>query len=131
MNDDLENPSSICFSVYAGGIWEKDILFAEIEESEKLDASKTYPRKLNAKEVMITQKDREFIFLVTDRSAKLSGRTTTSKNPFLDGESPARRENLSGDFQGDREEFQPEETIYDEGINVDFLAHAEAQKEFI
>ena len=42
--------------MFAGLIWEEDILIAEIEEVEKLDASETYPRRLNAKEVMISQK---------------------------------------------------------------------------
>ena len=39
-----------------------------------------------------------------------------------------RRENLSGESQGDWEEFQPEETKDDEGINMDFWDHAEARK---
>ena len=53
------------------GIWEKDILIAEIEELEKLDASETYPRRLNAKEVLITPKIKEFAFPVADGSAKI------------------------------------------------------------
>ena len=40
----------------AGGIWEEKILIAEIEAMEKLDASETCPRRLNAKEVLITPK---------------------------------------------------------------------------
>ena len=52
------------------GIWEEDILTAEIEELEKLDASEICPRRLNAKEVLITQKDGEFVCLVADGSAK-------------------------------------------------------------
>ena len=59
--------------MFARRIWEEDILTAEIEELEKLDASETYPRRLNAKEVLITQKDGEFVFPVADGSAKLSG----------------------------------------------------------
>ena len=41
----------------AGGIGEEDILTAEIEELEKLDASEIILRQLNAKEFLITQKD--------------------------------------------------------------------------
>ena len=59
---------------FARRIGEEDILTAEIEELEKLDASETYPRRLNAKEVLITLKDGEFMFPVADGSAKLSGR---------------------------------------------------------
>ena len=64
-------------------IWEEDIRIAEIEDLEKLDASETYPRRLNAKEVLITQKDREFMFLVADGSAKLSGRDYEFQEPTL------------------------------------------------
>ena len=40
------------------------------------------------------------------------------------------RENLNGESHGDREEFQPEETKDDEGINKDLWVHAQARKEF-
>ena len=43
-------------ALFAGGVREEDILIVEIEELEKLDASKTYPRRLNSKEVMTTPK---------------------------------------------------------------------------
>ena len=45
-------------------IWEEGFLIAEIEELEKLDASETYRRRLNAKEVLTTQKDGESVFPV-------------------------------------------------------------------
>ena len=38
----------------AGRIWNGDILIADL--NEKLDASAIYPRRINAKEVLITQK---------------------------------------------------------------------------
>ena len=44
---------------------------AEIEELEKLDASETYPSKLNAKQVLITQKDEEFVFSCGRRFSKI------------------------------------------------------------
>ena len=40
----------------------------------KLDASEIEPRRINAKEVLISQKGDEFIFPITDGTAKLSGR---------------------------------------------------------
>ena len=46
--------SRICFD--RGRIWEGDILIADIEELEMLDASGKYPRRLNANEVQISQK---------------------------------------------------------------------------
>ena len=81
--------------------WEEIILIAEIEELEELDASEIYPRRLNAKEVLHSE-----------------------------AEIHRKRENLSGESHGDREEFRHEETKDDEGINNDFWAHTEARKEF-
>ena len=80
----------------------ENILTAEIEEQEKLDASEKNPRRLNAKEVLITQIYEEFVFLVADGSAKFSGRDC---------------------------EFQ-EETKKDEGIQEDSWAHPGVRKEF-
>ena len=49
--------------LFAGEIWEEDILIAEIEELEKLDASEIFPRRLNAREVLKTQKMENLYFL--------------------------------------------------------------------
>ena len=73
MNEDSGNPSRTCF--VRGVIWEEDILIAEIEE--------IYPRILNANEVLITQKDGEFVFPVADGSAKSSGRDYEFQEPTL------------------------------------------------
>ena len=85
--------SWICF--YRRRIWEEDILIDEIEELEKLEASETHPRTLNAKEVLITQKDGECVFPVAGGSAKLSGRDYEFQEPTLRRESTVRRENLT------------------------------------
>ena len=73
-------------------ISEEDILIADFEELGKYDASEIYPRRLNAKEVLITQKDGEFVFLVADGLAKLSGRDYEFQEPTLRWESTVRRE---------------------------------------
>ena len=83
----------------AGRIWKGDILIADIEELEKLDASEIYSRRLNAKEVLINQKDGEFVFPVADGSAKLSGRDYEFQEPTLTRESTVRRETLIGEFE--------------------------------
>ena len=67
---------------------------------------------------------------MADGSAKLSGRDYEFQEPTLRRESTVRRESLSGESHGDREEFQPEETKDDEGIKKGLWAHAEARKEF-
>ena len=84
-------------------------LTAEIEELEKLDASETYPRRLNATDVLITPKYGEIYFLRQMIQQNYQEETTNSKNPLWDGKSTVRRENLSGESHGDREEFRPEE----------------------
>ena len=38
------------------GIWKGDIVVADIEESEEMDASELYARKFNAKEVLTPQR---------------------------------------------------------------------------
>ena len=113
-----------------GEFWEENILIAQIEELEKIDASEIYPRRPNAKEVLSTQQNGEFVFLVADGSAKLSGRDYEFQEPTLRREYTVKKENLSGESHGEREEFRPEETKDDEGINKDFWAHAEARKQF-
>ena len=49
------------YALYAGGIWKGDVLIADFEELETMDASEIYPKRLNAKEVIFPQKG-EFIF---------------------------------------------------------------------
>ena len=57
--------------MFACGIWEEDILIADIEELNKVDASEVHPRRLNAKEVLIIPKDGElYIYIVADGAAK-------------------------------------------------------------
>ena len=62
------------YALIAGGIWEGDILIADLEDMEKLDASEIYPRRINAKEVLMSEKGDEFIFPVADGTSNLSGR---------------------------------------------------------
>ena len=68
--------------MYAGGIWKGDILVADLEELERMDASEIYSKRLNAKEV-IFPKEGEFIFPIADGRIKPLGgdqdlRTSTS-----------------------------------------------------
>ena len=46
------------YALIAGRIWKEDILIADLEELEKLDASEIHPRTLNAKEVLISKERR-------------------------------------------------------------------------
>ena len=96
------------YALIAGGIWKEDILITDAEELENLDASEIYFGRLNAKEVLRTPQNGEFVIPVADGSAKLSRRDYEFQEPTLRRESTVKRENLSGESQGDREEFQPE-----------------------
>ena len=63
--------SFLGYELVAGGMWKGDVLIADLEDLEKLDPSNIYPRKINAKEVLIRQKDDEFIFPFADGTAQL------------------------------------------------------------
>ena len=48
--------------LYAGGIWKGDVMVADIEELETVDASEIYSKRLNAKEVIFPKQNGKFIF---------------------------------------------------------------------
>ena len=60
------------YALYAGGIWKGDVLIADLEELETMDASEIYSKRLNAKEV-IFPKQGEFIFPVAYGRIKTPG----------------------------------------------------------
>ena len=60
------------YALYAGGIWKGDVLIADLEELETMDASEIYSKRLNAKEVRIP-KQGEFIFPIADGRIKTLG----------------------------------------------------------
>ena len=95
-------------------------MIAHIEELEKLDTSEIYPRRLNAKEVLITHKDRECVFLVADGSAKLSERDYEFQEPTLRREPTIKRGNPNGESHDEKEEFDSEETKDDAEARKDF-----------
>ena len=86
---------------------------ADIEELENLDASEIYLQRLNAKEVLLTHRKGEFVFPVSDGSAKLSGRDFEFQESTPRREQTVRSEGLSGDSHGEAEESQPTESRYD------------------
>ena len=44
------------YALYAGGIWNCDVLIADLEELETMDTSEIYSKRLNAKEVIFPKK---------------------------------------------------------------------------
>ena len=46
------------YALYAGGIWKGDVVIADLEELETMDASEIYSKRLNAKEVIFSKENR-------------------------------------------------------------------------
>ena len=78
-----------------GRNWKGDILIADIEELEKLDASETFSGRLNASEVLMIQKRRTICpFEWQMVQQHYQEETMNSKNPLGDG-NPPQGERLS------------------------------------
>ena len=71
------------YALYAGGIWKGEIVIADIEELEEMDASELHARRLNAKEVLTPMKGDNFIFPVADGTVKNLWRRSTSETVHL------------------------------------------------
>ena len=103
------------YALYAGRIWKGDVLIADLEELETIDASEIYSKRLNAKEV-IFPKEGEFIFQSQMDESKLLGRdqvlrtTTLVWHRSIQGESNV-------DFLGESEGSlpQPQDSLPDAG----------------
>ena len=103
------------YALYAGRIWKGDVLVADLEELETMDASEIYSKRLNAKEA-IFPKEGEFIFPIADGRIKLLGggqdlRTSTLiRHRSIRGESHV-------DFLGESEGSlpQPHDSLPDAG----------------
>ena len=50
----------LSYALYAGGIWKGDIMVADIEELEDMDASELHARRLSAKEGLTPMKGEHF-----------------------------------------------------------------------
>ena len=61
------------YALYAVRIWKGDILVADIEELETMDALEIDSQRLNAKEVIFPTENGKFIFPVADGRIKLLG----------------------------------------------------------
>ena len=72
------------YALYAGGIWKGDVLVADLEELDTMDASEIYSKRLNAKGSDISQTKRRIYF---------SNRRWTNQN-FLGGYQDLRTSTL-------------------------------------
>ena len=94
------------YALYAGGIWKGDVLVADLEELETMDASEIYSKRLNAKEVIFPQKG-EFTFPIADGRIKTPGEDQELRTSTLIRPRPSRGEGHI-DFLGESERSFPQ-----------------------
>ena len=80
------------YALHAGRIWEGDIVVADIEELEEMDASELHARRLNAEEVLTPQRSGKLIFPVADGTVKIFGREHRLRTSTLTLDRPERGE---------------------------------------
>ena len=115
------------YALYAGGIWKGDVLIADFEELETMDASEIHSKRLNAKEV-IFPKQGEFIFPITDGRIKIPGGDQELRTSTLVRHRPIQGES-SIDFLGESELSlpQPQDSLPDAGEAInDFWSMSES-----
>ena len=94
------------YALYAGGIWKGDVLVADLEELETMDASEIYSKRLSAKEVIFPKENGEFIFPIADGRIKPLGGDQDLRTSTLIRDHPNRGE-CQRDFLGESEGSLP------------------------
>ena len=85
------------YALYAGGIWKGDVLIADLEELETMDASEIYSKRLNAKEVILPREKGEFIFPIEDGRIKTPGGDQCLRPSTVIPDRPECEDNTSKD----------------------------------
>ena len=93
------------YALYTGGIWKGDILVADIEELETMDASEIYSKRLNAKEVF-SQRKWKILIPVADGRIKFVGGDQELRTSTLIRDHPIRGEDQRY-FLGESEGSSP------------------------
>ena len=94
------------YAFFAGGIWKGDVLVADLEELETMDASEIYLKKLNAKKVIFPKEKRESIFPIEDGRIERLGGDQDLRTSTLIRQRPIRGESHL-DFLGESEGSLP------------------------
>ena len=104
------------YAFYAGGIWKVDVLVADLEELETMDALEIYTKRLNAKEVIFPKEKEEFIFPIADGRIKPLGGDQDLRTSTLVQHRPIQGES-NIDFLGESEGSlpQPQDSFPDAG----------------
>ena len=82
------------YALYAEGIWKGDVLVADLEELETMDASEIYSKRINAKEVIFREEQGEFIFPIADGRIKPLGGDQDLRTPTLVRHRPIQGESV-------------------------------------
>ena len=109
-------------ALHAGGIWKGDILVADIEELEKMDASEIHAKRLNAKEVLTPMNGGKIIFPIADGAVKLSGDQVLRRSTLI-WDRPDLREGhgyLQGESDGSSSNQLQDLSLYDGEARKDF-----------
>ena len=94
-------------ALFAGGIWKGDLMVADIEELEKMDASKIHARSLVAKKVFVPKNGEHFIFSIADGTVQLSGRDQVVRKSTSIQDYPERGEVHNDDLRGESDVSKP------------------------
>ena len=104
------------YALYAGRTWKGDILVADIEELETMDASEIYSKRLNAKEVIFPKEKGEFIFPAADGRTKFVGGDQELRTSTLIRDPPIRGESQRNFFGESEGSFPPpQDSLLDAG----------------
>ena len=101
--------------LHAGGIWNGDILVADVEDLESLDLSGIHARRLNAKEVLMPKNSDNFKFPVADGTVRLVWRDQVFRKSISIQDHPARDEEHNDVLQGESDGSPPFNTLTDGG----------------
>ena len=69
------------YALYAEGIWKGDVLVADLEELETMDASEIHSKRLNAKEVIFLKEKEKLFFQSQMDESNLLEEIKTSEHP--------------------------------------------------
>ena len=111
------------YVLYAGGIWKGDVMVADIEELEEMDASELHARRLNAEEVLTPMKGDNFISPVAEGTVKIFGGEQRLRTSTFTRNRPERGEEqkiLRGESDELRSPHQDDTTRDDAEAQSDF-----------
>ena len=112
------------YVLYAGRSWKGDIIVADTEELQQMDASELHARRINAKAVLTPMKVEKFIFPIADGTVKISGGDQDLRTSALIRDSPDRerrtRYNLRGESEASSSTSRRDSSWFDGETKGDF-----------